>query len=240
MVDERKSPDEYEYPSEEYYKGSEYIPDEEPLEPLETGIPKRPFISRRILLLSGLALAVVFVYLLLSFTGSRRAELAQPTPVAQTPIPVQQAAPVQQVVAAPDPTQTQAFQNVAQQTQINQQNIANLQNQMQQLQSQLGDITNSISNLNNQLQTIANEIRAISIDRSLKNRNLSLAVTGIAYSLKALVPGRAWLQARDGSTTTVTLGDRLPGYGIIQSINTDQGIVTTSSGALIGYGSKDS
>jgi hypothetical protein len=86
---------------------------------------------------------------------------------------------------------------------------------------------------------IVNEIRAISIDRATRGQNLNLP-TGKVYHLKALIPGRAWLQTREGATATVTLGDRLPGYGIIQTINTDSGIVTTSSGNVIVYGPKDS
>ena len=125
------------------------------------------------------------------------------------------------------------------QNQVNQQSIANMQNQMQQLQSQLNDITQSLSTLNSQIQVIVGQIRATSINREISGRSLRLP-TGPMYHLKALIPGRAWIQTKGGAMTTVTIGDRLPGYGNIQMISTDQGIVTTSSGAIISYGPKDS
>jgi intracellular multiplication protein IcmG len=111
---------------------------------------------------------------------------------------------------------------------------------MAQLQSQLSTLTNSISTINNQIQVIANEVRGIAAERGLGGRNISLTTTGTAYHLKALVPGRAWVQSAHGALTSVTIGDRLPGYGIIQMINIAQGIVTTSSGAIIQYGQRDS
>jgi intracellular multiplication protein IcmG len=198
------------------------------------------------LIIVGILIAVGIVYLYMLYSTSRRNKaLNQPTEVATATVPSAANAPAQQLPATPSQPgvsnlSDEALQRSAAQNQANQQSIADLQNQMQQLQNQLNTVTNSISTLGNQLQVIANEIKAIAIDRSLKGQNTGLAVSGIAYRLKALIPGRAWLQSRNGTTTSVTLGDRLPGYGIIQMINTEQGIVTTSSGAIIQYGPKDS
>lgn len=247
MADDKKNPEEYEYPSEEYYKGGEYIPPDDSADNLEPTATRGSFLPKRVLLLLGLLVATGLVYLFVSFTNSRRAaQLAAPVPAVDTAsatipstptTPVQVAPPV--VPQAPAPSDA-ALQQMAQQNQLNQQSVASMQNQIQQLQSQVNDMTNSISTLNSQLQVIVNELRAISIDRSLRGRNAILTTTGTAYHLKALVPGRAWLQSKEGHSTTVTIGDRLPGYGIIQMINVPQGIVTTSSGAIIQYGPKDS
>jgi len=250
MADDKKSPDEYEYPPEEYYKGGEYIPPEEP-EPLETEPAKSTFLSRRLLAFVGILLAIGLVYVILMFKNTRRSstELTQATPSVETgaaaipstasaPEQVQNVPPTQGATTAiSPPIDTSAL---AQQNQANQQAMANLQSQIQQLQTQVSDVTNSLATINNQIQVLANELKAITIERSLKGRPLSLMVSGKAYVLKALVPGRAWLQAADGSSTSVTIGDRLQGYGIVQSINTTQGIVTTSSGAIIQYGPRDS
>lgn len=249
MADENKGQEEYQYPPEEYYKGGEYLPDEnlEPTEDEVSQVRRRPGISRRLLFLIGFALAIVLVYLLLSyFNAQRNADLSQPTstsataaipPTTQTVTTVQPTVPAQPVTVDNPATDAQV-QRLTMQNQANQQTIANLQAQVQQLQSQLGDMTNTISSLGSQIQILVNEIRAIGLDRAVAGR--STAITqGIVYHLKALVPGRAWLEAPNGRATTVTIGDRLPGYGIIQMINTNQGIVTTSSGAVIEYGPKD-
>ncbi|MBA2654554.1 MAG: hypothetical protein H0U71_05760 [Gammaproteobacteria bacterium] len=245
MADDKKNPDEYEYPSDEYYKGGEYIPPaDESTDPLDPGSRPRSFLSRRMLVLLGLFLAIGLVYLVLMFTNARKnADLAQPTPTTDVAVanipPTGVPQPVQQV-PAPAPADNSALLNGAQQNQITQQNMATLQTQLQQLQAQVGEVTTSIAALNNRIQVVANEIKAIAVDRGMAGRGYPVGSPGTIYQLKALVPGRAWLQSGDGSTTTVSIGDRLPGYGIIQMINVDQGIVTTSSGALIQYGKRDS
>jgi intracellular multiplication protein IcmG len=239
MADDKKGPEDYEYPPEEYYKGGEHVPDEaEPLEPAGTG---RTGFSRRLLFVVGFLLAIGLVYLILSYLGTQRASEVQPTqPIA----PITPARPVQQVSVAPPPEPTPApdaaMQQLMMQNQQNLQTIAALQAQVQQLQGQVSDLTNTITTLNSQIQVISNEVRANAIDRSLQGRRFSLTSNAKVYHLKALVPGRAWLQSPDGATTTVSIGDRLPGYGIIQMINTEQGIVTTSSGGVIQFGPKDS
>lgn len=247
MADDKKSQDEYQYPPEEYYKGGEYLPDDnlEPLEP-EEGPRARSPLPKRLLWLLGFILAIAIVYLILTFrnTTQQSADLTQATPAAaqvpSTISTVQQAAtPLPQTIPVDNPTTDAAMQRLTMQNQSNQQSIANMQSQIQQLQSQLNDLTNSISTLGNQIQVLSNEIKAIGIDRAVSGRSVSLS-SGTVYHLRALVPGRAWLESPNGKATTVTIGDRLPGYGIIQMININQGIVTTSSGAIIEYGPRDS
>jgi intracellular multiplication protein IcmG len=245
MADDKKAPDEYQYPPEEYYKGGEYLPDEtvDPIEP-EVTRARRSFLPSRVMWFLGFLIAIILVYLILSYINTKRnMDLAQQAPItaaipstttAQT-VPVEQTP--QQTLAVETPNNTDV-QRLTMQNQANQQSIASMQSQIQQMQTQMSDLTNTISALGTQIQVLANEIKAISTDRAVSGRSISTN-PGIVYHLKALVPGRAWIQSPDGAATTVTLGDRLPGYGIIQMINTDQGIVTTSSGAIIQYGTKD-
>jgi hypothetical protein len=251
MADDKKGPDEYQYPPEEYYKGGEYLPDEN-LEPLEPGEgPTGGGGSgggKRILWLIGFVLAIVIVYLILSYLNTQRsADLSQPTPTEATAsIPptsqnnLQQVTPPPAPLAVENPATDAQIQRLTMQNQANQQTIAGLQSQIQQMQSQMSDLTNSLTTVGNQIQVLANEIRAIGIDRSVSGRSMALS-SGIIYHVKALVPGRAWIESHHGrNARTVTIGDRLPGYGIVQTINPTQGIVTTSSGAVIEYGTNDS
>lgn len=235
--DDKKSPDDYEYPSDEYYKSEEPHPDSmEPLEPPGPG-GRFPF-SRRVMILIGFIVAIGVVYGILTI-ATRQTVKPVVAPVATPTIPPPVATP-QPIIAQPSLPPSNTLAELMQQNQNNQQAIAALQNQMQLLQTQLLQITNSLTTLTNQIQVVAEEVKAVSLDRSLMGRGLSFRPAGKIYHLKALVPGRAWLQTAGGETTTVTIGDRLPGYGIVQMINTQQGIVTTSSGAIIGYGAKDS
>lgn len=56
------------------------------------------------------------------------------------------------------------------------------------------------------------------------------------FFVQAVIPGRAWLHGADGSTLTVTVGDEVPGYGRVVSIDAYSGAVTMSSGVQIQYG----
>ena len=62
----------------------------------------------------------------------------------------------------------------------------------------------------------------------------------ITYTLQSIVPGRAWVKSSEGEYMTLSTGKQLPQYGVVESINADQGIVTTSSGKTIVYGANDS
>ena len=63
---------------------------------------------------------------------------------------------------------------------------------------------------------------------------------GRQYYVKAMIQGRAWLVSGDGATTvTVSSGDYLPGYGLVEDINPQQGIVTTSAGGIIQFNPAD-
>ncbi len=53
------------------------------------------------------------------------------------------------------------------------------------------------------------------------------------FTIHAIIPGRAWLRAPDGSTLTVTQGDTIPGYGKAMVIDAPSVSVVTSSGVVL-------
>ncbi len=57
----------------------------------------------------------------------------------------------------------------------------------------------------------------------------------VVYHVQAIIPGRAWLKSADGMTITVVKGNRVPGYGRVTQIDSDNGIVRTSDGTVFGY-----
>jgi intracellular multiplication protein IcmG len=235
--DEKKIPDEYKYPSEEYYKAH-------PESRMEGEIaPRRSTMSRRVLMFLGLLIAIAVVYLILTITTRKPSETGQIAAVPQKTVFTQPKPQTSMVTVAPHPeaAMTRPLQQLTEQSQNNQQTIAALQTQLQQLQSDLSQITNSVTAITTQIQALAGEVRSLAKERALSQAKQGFRAPRVTlYHLKALVPGRAWLQSPKGHMTTVTIGDRLSGYGIIQMINTEQGIVTTSSGAIIQFGAKDS
>lgn len=61
----------------------------------------------------------------------------------------------------------------------------------------------------------------------------------IAYSVRAIVPGRAWIESPNGYKFSISVGDRVLGYGTVTQINADYGEVTFDGGDVIKYGSDD-
>lgn len=61
----------------------------------------------------------------------------------------------------------------------------------------------------------------------------------IAYVIRAMVPGRAWIESPNGYKFSVSVGDRVLGYGTITQINSDDGEVTFDGGDVIKYGPDD-
>lgn len=60
------------------------------------------------------------------------------------------------------------------------------------------------------------------------------------FYLQAVIPGRAWLIAKNGATITIREGTRVKGYGFIKLIDPVQGRVLTSSGRVIRFSQQDS
>jgi intracellular multiplication protein IcmG len=127
----------------------------------------------------------------------------------------------------------------------------NLQNQIAGLSSAITEIQNNIAMLTQQVgslsqqkipQTISKskEKKAKSHEKIRKTLKKSVAakkpiITPTNYNVKAMIQGRAWLISQSGATFTVSTGDELAGYGTIQDINPDKGVIVTSSGKVINY-----
>lgn len=60
-----------------------------------------------------------------------------------------------------------------------------------------------------------------------------------SYVVRAVVPGRAWVEGSYGGTFSVTVGDTVPGMGVVTQVNAEHGEVLTEKGDVIKYGSDD-
>ena len=106
-----------------------------------------------------------------------------------------------------------------------------------------------VKNAKEQILLLKDQITSINTKFDQYNQNLSKMSTSLAntqeqlkllvaekaedaeqLTLRAVVPGRAWLVNADGRTITVIQGTSLPHYGTIVRIDSDQGKVYTSSG----------
>lgn len=133
------------------------------------------------------------------------------------------------------------------------------------LQNQIGGISSAITEIQSNIAMLTQQINAIAqqksdIDAKLKEKAEAVRKADVAkksvkkssyyygkkkmqtyasYYVKAMIQGRAWLISSAGAILTVSTGDQLPGYGQIQEINPDKGIVMTSSGKVINFMPRD-
>lgn len=125
--------------------------------------------------------------------------------------------------------------------------IEKLESSLSQVSASLSDMQTKLDGLNKSLQTFSNELTqqqaAITALQQLTQPKPQVVVAKKIpvikrkpYYVQAMVPGRAWLRTANGVTSTVKVGDNLPGYGLILTIDPNQGTVTTSSGITISYG----
>lgn len=52
------------------------------------------------------------------------------------------------------------------------------------------------------------------------------------FSIKAVIPGQAWVTQRSGVVHVVQVGDALPGGGVVKEIDPDKGRVVTTAGVV--------
>jgi DNA-binding FrmR family transcriptional regulator len=130
--------------------------------------------------------------------------------------------------------------------------------QINKMEGKVSSVESDISSINAKLSMIANKIEAAEAMASVSAQAIPAhthsanplreSQTARAYhepeqlssrpeySVEAVVPGRAWLQTKEGRTLTVTVGEEVSGYGRVVAINSYNGKVTMSTGKVIKYG----
>jgi len=209
---------------------------DEPPEP-----PRRP--KRKGFLVVGFVVVVAFsVYHLLNFFFGVMPPKLKPTPKVVTK-------PVKTKVA---PTfDTQATENLQNQLTI-------IENKLNATLAKLSGHENALNTLNNKLKSI--ESRTDEISKFLENQSRVVAtqqgeigelrrvltelskkaVVKRVYEVQAIIPGRVWLKTESGKIVTKREGDKLPGYGVIETIDAKRGHLITSSGDVIRHHPEDS
>ena len=232
MVEEtKKEPEEYKLKEEEY--GAVYSPEatklgetEEPSErEFAPGIakPKLP-IKKRVLIVIGI---IVFLFIAYQFVA--------PRPSQQKPLPT------------PTPTGAPELATTAGQiSQLNQKFIENsakiksIQDELNRTQTVLSKMDAAVYNLNIAVQELSKSVQDVAKQQAgLQKGKPKVRAPKVVYHVKAIVPGRAWLESSDGTIVTVRPGSKLKNYGTVTEIDDSQGIVKTDLGFVIKYGVGD-
>lgn len=245
MTDDQKktSPeDEYQFPQEEFVSGdSSNASRAETEEPESAATQKKGgvlgnilalpiFKNKRVLIVIGAVIVVlIFVRLL---------DVEKKAPAVEQPV---QQTVVQQPTVIPqqnDNAMLGSLDALKAHSSRTQEEISDLRSQVSSLQSAIAQSQSDNQQLRQSLGALENQIKALSEELQTM---MTKAPTGkrIVYHLRAVVPDRAWITTGNGQTLTVTVGDPVSGYGKVTAIDSQQGLIMTTSGRKIQYGSND-
>lgn len=124
---------------------------------------------------------------------------------------------------------------------INSENLK-ITSDFQELADKLNKLSMQIEKLSAIVEEQSQSIVSLSIKREYRPqpRKQIIKQPVMKYFVKAVIPGRAWLIAENGSTLTVRKGSIVPGYGVVTMVDVSQGRVLTNSGKTITFGQNDS
>lgn len=120
--------------------------------------------------------------------------------------------------------------------------IGGINSNLNTLVAKIAELDGIISSLNAKLDDQTRVIEQLTIRRQAKKVHYAprKAAHYPKYYIQAVIPGRAWLIATNGSTLTVREGTIIAGYGMVKLIDPNQGRIITSSGQVIRFSQEDS
>lgn len=121
--------------------------------------------------------------------------------------------------------------------------LTNLNNNVNVVQENLVVVDKNVKQIADVLQQELAQIERTtqqSANKSAKHRKIKKPYV-IKYHVRAMVPGRAWIESADGRySKTIKVGDELKGHGTVDYILFKDGMVLMSDGSYIQYGENDS
>lgn len=165
-------------------------------------------------------------------------QVAPPTPVEQKIVPVAEPVSVE-TKPVMSTEQVEQISGLAKQVQSNKLSLDNVQVRLETLQDSIkqgmSTIQSNIKNLKVSPKPVVKKYKAV----KRQPKPMMQRAPRERLSLRAIVPGRAWVGSSFGVNRTVSVGDHLPGYGKVHKIDAAKGRVVTSSGVVIVYGPGD-
>lgn len=124
--------------------------------------------------------------------------------------------------------------------------LSTIETNITALVSKMTELNTTITNLGSKVDEISHEFELMAMRREAAKHSRPHVTRShgmsesLRYYIQAVIPGRAWLIATNGSTLTVRDGTLIPGYGVVKLIDPSQGRVITSSGQVIKFSQTDS
>lgn len=211
---------------------------------------KTTFSKKNLMILIGVIIAVLFITKLAGvfFSSREKVEPQQPTqqvnkPVATTPTVHQETSQlvdsnkINQIIAAQTAAREKALTKLTQQINTLNNSIRSVQNEVRRVHFAVDELTNDVDLQQQKINALTRKREAKKAPKVVEQ---PAVVKRPVYFLKAAIPGRAWVQrVGNGATLTVTYGSNIPGYGWVKEINTQRGVITTSSGQLVTFSANE-
>lgn len=214
---------------------------------------ENPIFRKGLIVVGGLILFLLFYKAVHLLLGGKSTE-NQIVPVTQQTqkqsVPLQQ--PMPTLTTTTDHATTEKLtsleqaQNNAQATLQNlNEEVSSLNASMSDISSKIGALSSTLASLSDRLDAQTHEIERLVAMNTKRIHPVHVSRAGaskqvVMYSLQAIIPGRAWLVASDGSSITVREGSTIPGYGVVKGIDPARGRVLMSSGRVIRFSQVDS
>lgn len=112
-----------------------------------------------------------------------------------------------------------------------------LESAISKAQQDISSVSQNVNQLTVAMQQLLGEVQQLKAPK-IKAKNKIVKPLAI-YHIRAIVPGRVWLESDDGKSVTLRVGDRLEGYGTVDVISPREGMVVMSSGSYFQYGVND-
>ena len=212
-------------------------------------------IKRNAIIAVGVVIIAMVAY---KFVGSFFSEKEMPIKTIPTSVPKVVPTPIQiqSVVPSSNPSVPSADGKVNQQLSALELGQQNMRSDVSSVNEQLGGISSNvnamiakmtelngiIASLSAKVDEQSHELEQLTIRREAKKMHhvSHKPIHYPKYYLQAVIPGRAWLIAKNGATLTVREGTVIAGYGMVKLIDPNQGRVSTSSGQVIRFSQEDS
>ena len=167
-----------------------------------------------------------------------KAPIAPSLPV-QNDVHVNEQSSIQSKLSELGRSQGQALSNISELSE----QLASVRSNIDLLASKITALTGVMNTLNEkldkQLESVSSNT-AKPVEKVVRRHVRKKFGPPLLYYIQAVIPGRAWLVATNGSTVTVREGSRISGYGMVTLIDPNQGRVVTSSGRVIRFSQEDS
>ena len=217
--------------------------------------PDQKNVKRNAMIVVGLVILVMILYKIIgSFFSEKPAVKPPVVPVVVNTAPVSVAPVVPQQPAPVDSSETKQVHQKLSDMELGQQtlraDVSSVSEQMGSVSSnlnamvaKLNDLIGVITALSAKVDEQSRDIEQLTVRRRVLGRAHGILHKKISYTkyyIQAVIPGRAWLIASNGTTLTVREGSLIAGYGRVRLIDSNQGRVTTSSGQVIRFNQEDS